>query len=445
MDMECACNNRNLSLCKSKAPPLLSGEQRSQREHHRETQRERQRHRARDMPVDEDAVRRALAAMAGGGGAAAPAAATPAAVAPRPRGALDAASVAAALQQVQERGREEILALKESLLTNPGQLAQISMQNPPMAEAIRDPNPEKFIAIIHENDRQKRLRDAEKLEFMRRVAANPFDAEAQAKIEEIIREENVAANYENAMEHNPEVFGSVTMLYVDSVVNGVPMKAFIDCGAQMTVMTVQTAERCGIMRLVDRRFAGMAKGVGSAPIVGRVHSCDLKIGNSVFPCSFTVMEQGGHDFLLGLDMLKRFQAVVDLRSYTLSIGDEVVPFLGEGDVPADQRVGAGAEDDAAAMDEEQVMEQSRREAEEADLARAAAASAESAGEGRPQSPAPPITAGTSTPAADAAASPVNEAAVSNLTAMGFSRQQALGALDACNGDADMAAAMLLGD
>ena len=46
-----------------------------------------------------------------------------------------------------------------------------------------------------------RERDQEKAEFMRRVAANPFDAEAQGKIEEIIREENVAANYENAMEH----------------------------------------------------------------------------------------------------------------------------------------------------------------------------------------------------------------------------------------------------
>jgi DNA damage-inducible protein 1 len=393
------------------------------------------------MPVDEDAVRRALAAMSGGGGgAAAPAAA---AAPPSAGGVLDAAAVAAALQQVQQRGRDEIIALKESLLADPGQLAQISMQNPPMAAAIRDPNPEKFIEIIHENDRRKRERDAEKMEFMRRVAANPFDAEAQTKIEEIIREENVAANYEAAMEHNPEVFGSVTMLYVDSVVNGVPMKAFIDCGAQMTVMTVQTAERCGIMRLVDRRFAGMAKGVGSAPIVGRVHSCDLKIGNSVFPCSFTVMEQGGHDFLLGLDMLKRFQAVVDLRSNTLSIGDEVVSFLGEGDVPMDQRVGAGAEDNDTAMDEEQVMEQSRREAEQADLARAAAASAE-AGEERPQTPPPPISAGVA--AAPAAAAPsVNEAAVSNLTAMGFSREQAVGALDACNGDADMAAAMLLGD
>jgi DNA damage-inducible protein 1 len=146
---------------------------------------------------------------------------------------------------VQQRGRDEIIQLRESIKADSGQMAQITMQNPPMAEAINDPSPDKFIAIIHEQDARKREREAEKMEFMRRVQANPFDAEAQAKIEEIIREENVAANHEHAMEHNPEVFGSVTMLYVDSVVNGVPMKAFIDCGAQMTVMTVETAERCG--------------------------------------------------------------------------------------------------------------------------------------------------------------------------------------------------------
>ena len=109
----------------------------------------------------------------------------------------------------------------------------------------------------------------------------------------------------------------------------------------------------------------------------------------------------------------------------------------------DQRVGAGAEDDDAAMDEDKVMEQSRREAEEADLARAAAASTEAGGE-RPQTPPLPISAGAAASSGPAAPS-VNEAAVSNLTQMGFSREQALGALDACNGDADMAAAMLLGD
>lgn len=51
-------------------------------------------------------------------------------------------------------------------------------------------------------------------------------------------------------------------------VNGTPLKAFIDSGAQMTIMSRSCAERCGLLRLMDTRWQGTAVGVGSAKILG---------------------------------------------------------------------------------------------------------------------------------------------------------------------------------
>lgn len=171
---------------------------------------------------------------------------------------------------------------------------------------------------------------------MKRVNLDPLDVEAQKEIERMIHERNISENLECAMENMPESFTRVTMLYINLTVNHVPFKAFVDTGAQMTIMSQTAAERAGLSNLIDRRWQGVAKGVGTQNIVGRIHQAPISIGGSFLPCSITVLEQEQSiELIFGLDMLMRHQCSIDLgrsRLYVGTTGAEV-PFLGEADIP----------------------------------------------------------------------------------------------------------------
>ena len=232
------------------------------------------------------------------------------------------------------------------------------------------------------------------------------------------------------------------MLYIPVEVNGVPVKAFVDSGAQATIMSPGCAERCRITRLIDKRYAGVAKGVGTAAIVGRVHIAPILIGTNMFDCSFTVIEGKDVDMLLGLDMLKRYQACIDLHKNVLRIGNDEVEFLPESEIPKDGigAPGPAVEGPGGIKVDGKTGALIPPDNEKGKAAEITPGSAQQqAGQASPSAPAAP---GSSTAAGpSSAASPVSDK-IQQLVNMGFSEQQARQALDAAQGNVDVAASIL---
>lgn len=314
--------------------------------------------------------------------------------------------------QPQAASREDPALIRDMLLSNPAQLALLKERNPPLAEALLSGDFEKYKKVFEEQQAMRRKVEDDK---RRLLLADPFDPSSQQQIEEAIRMKNVESNMETAMEYSPESFGQVHMLYIDCKVNGFPVKAFVDSGAQMTIMSQACADRCHIMRLVDRRWEGVAKGVGTQKIIGRVHLCQIQIGATYLGSSFSILENQPMDMLLGLDMLKRHQCVIDLAKNELKIGTTgtVTTFLSEAELPEHARLNQPPNEDQ-------------------DLAEAMNKSAQEAGAG----------AASSSKASPASTSEFPESVVKQLMGHGFSRQQCVEELRTAAGDVDQALASL---
>ncbi|XVE50927.1 hypothetical protein DITRI_Ditri01bG0202600 [Diplodiscus trichospermus] len=314
-------------------------------------------------------------------------------------------------------------ALQQHIQRDSNLIGQLFQTDPELAQAVlgNDLNKLQDILRLHHQQRSElRRRDEEELALLQ---ADPFDVEAQKKIEAAIQQKGIDENWAAALEYNPEGFARVVMLYVDMEVNGVPLKAFVDSGAQSTIISKSCAERCGLLRLLDQRYKGIAHGVGQSEILGRIHVAPIKIGNIFYPCSFLVLDSPNVEFLFGLDMLRKHQCIIDLKENVLRVGggEVSVPFLQEKDIPSRFLDGERYSNEASSSGAAVKTGTTEKNAN-------VQSGSQSSGGAR----------------GDVIQRPDFEAKVAKLVELGFAREMVIQALKLCDGNEEQAAGILFG-
>ncbi|KAI4921924.1 DNA damage-inducible protein 1 [Alternaria incomplexa] len=346
------------------------------------------------------------------------------------------------LQQPGRPAQPDPEGVRQLVLNDPQQMNKLRQGDPELAAAVNDPT--RWRDTYAMRQRQAEESERERQNQIALLNEDPFNVEAQRKIEDIIRQDRVVENLQKAYDENPEVFTRVHMLYVNTEVNGVPVKAFVDSGAQATIMSPDCAERCGIMRLMDVRYAGMARGVGTARILGRVHHAEIKIGGAVMPCAFTVMEGKDVDLLFGLDMLKRYRAKIDLEKNALCFEGQEVPFLHESEIPRSFEEAEMNEPTVQGPNGEEIGAKTGAVRPKGSAAAGPSNAGASSSSSQPAQPQAQPTA-SKAPVASAPTSNFPQENIQQLTGMfGCSEQEAIQALEMFGGNVEHAASFLLG-
>ncbi|WEJ94295.1 DNA damage-inducible protein 1 [Yamadazyma tenuis] len=340
----------------------------------------------------------------------------------------------------------QIEIMRQQLLNNSQARNQMLQSNPQMERALEDP--EAFKSLMKESLSHFQNEggyhggsgelSAKQQEEMRRLEQDPDNPDNQAKILELIRQEQIETNMRLAYDISPESFIPVSMLYIKIKVNGNPVQAFVDSGAQQTIISPRLAEKVGIDRLIDRRFVGEARGVGSTQILGKIHSVPIRIGDSNIdiPCSFSVIDTAV-DLLFGLDMLKAHKCLIDLVNNKLVVGSNIeTPFLADNEIENNDLLGStvgnkGNQLGGNIFSDAPVTNGFSPPAKKAPASNAAAAAA-----------AKRQNTGKASSSSSSQSPKYKDQDIQQLIGLGFSRPQVLQALEACEGNVELAASFL---
>ncbi len=86
------------------------------------------------------------------------------------------------------------------------------IQVQPDLAAAAHSDPARFAELLRQTRERHHDVELARQTEIGRLNADPYDVEAQRRIEEAIRQEAVLENMEHALEYSPESFGRVTML-----------------------------------------------------------------------------------------------------------------------------------------------------------------------------------------------------------------------------------------
>jgi len=112
------------------------------------------------------------------------------------------------------------------------------------------------------------------------------------------------------------------MCLIPCTVGFITVEMLVDTGAQCSVLSMPLVNQLGLTNRLDKRYQGVAAGVGRARISGRIRNviCTFGVGHVEFLMDFTVLDINESMCIIGLDQMRKYKCLVDVGREKLIFG-----------------------------------------------------------------------------------------------------------------------------
>jgi predicted aspartyl protease len=108
-------------------------------------------------------------------------------------------------------------------------------------------------------------------------------------------------------------------LHLSVEVNQCLIEGLVDIGASMSVMAAAVVRELGLMHLVTRSEAYKTASGTLTQALGRIEEVPIKVGGVQCRMTFMVVDTDSYDVLLGLDLLIKIGAIVDVEKGLIQV------------------------------------------------------------------------------------------------------------------------------
>jgi DNA damage-inducible protein 1 len=102
-------------------------------------------------------------------------------------------------------------------------------------------------------------------------------------------------------------------LHLSVEINSCLIKGLVDTGASMSVMAAAVVRELGLMHLVSRSETYKTASGAITQALGQIREVPIKVGGVQCDMTFMVVDIDSYDVLLGLDLLIKIGAIVDVE------------------------------------------------------------------------------------------------------------------------------------